>query len=335
MSTKPLRSRKKQLNDEIRRLICEKYDAGKGQKTISEELDLNYNTVNTVLRLYKSNGRIVSLKRRKPKTKKISNEIEQYVKDKISDDASITLKKLKQCIQETKGVVVSISTIDRAISRFNFSFKRIVLIPMARNAPSNIEVRFAYANEFLTLDEEKIVFLDEMGVNCCMRLSYGRSVRGTSPKKLVKSIRSKNVSVFAAITKCGILHFDVSLRPFTGESFADSITNVLDEMERRGLSGLTFIMDNCTIHKVVSVRERITNSGNSLLFLPPYSPQLNPIEEFFSKWKHGIRALNCESMAQLMTAIKNTQLEVTQTDCMGFFSHTRLFALKAIKREEF
>ena len=45
-----------------------------------------------------------------------------------------------------------------------------------------------------------------------------------------------------------------------------------------------------------------------------------------------IRALNCESMAQLMTAIKNTQLEVTQTDCMGFFSHTRLFALKAIKR---
>ena len=67
------------------------------------------------------------------------------------------------------------------------------------------------------------------------------------------------------------------------------------------------ILDNYSIHKVSGVREAILQSGHILNFIPPYSPQLNHIEEFFSKWGHLIKALNPKTNQQLEDAIQIAQ----------------------------
>jgi hypothetical protein len=63
------------------------------------------------------------------------------------------------------------------------------------------------------------LFLDEFGVSCSMRLAYGRSLCGTSPRKIVRSIRTKNYSVSAAILKSGLLFYKIIRKAFDGEAY--------------------------------------------------------------------------------------------------------------------
>lgn len=327
--------RKKQMSDEIRNRIVSKYETGKTANIIAEELELNKKSVNSILRIYISTGRVGAKKVRAPKIKKIDTDIENLIKSYISNDASITLKTIKEKLLSDTTKIISKSTIARSIDNFNFSFKRIKLIPEARNGIFNMEIRFLYANEYLCLDENKIIFLDEFGVNCSMRIGYGRSIRGTSPRKTVRTIRSKNYSISAAITKKGILYYKVINKAFNSDEYLQFIFCVLNKMETESMTGYTFIMDNCTIHKVASIKSIILNSNNNLLFIPPYSPQLNAIEEFFSKWKRNVKALNSNTVEELQNAINNGHLNISDSDCCGYFNNVRKHALKAIRREEF
>ena len=326
---------KKQLSNDIREKIIQKYISGKSTTRISDELDIHCSTINNVLRIYKTTMRIESISIRAPKVKKITVEIATFIKNAIDEDVSVTLDVLQNKILTLKNILVSKSTINRAISEFNYSFKRVVLIPERRNSAENIELRYNYSNEYLLLNEDKIIFLDEMGVICSMRCSYGRSIRGTSPRKTVRSIRSQNYSVSAAITKTGVLFSKTLPHAFNGERYCEFITEVLSAMNDNNLTAFTLIMDNCTIHKVQSVRRLIQESGNTLIFLPPYSPQLNPIEEFFSKWKNNIRTQNSRNVEELQRAIQAGTTNFTESDCLGYFSHVRFFALKGVRREEF
>ena len=70
-------------------------------------------------------------------------------------------------------------------------------------------------------------------------------------------------------------------------------------------------------------------------FLPAYSPQLNPIEEAFSKWKHIIKGRNSRTINELLDNINSASLEISSNDCKAFFSHVRCFALQGVKREPF
>ena len=94
-------------------------------------------------------------------------------------------------------------------------------------------------------------------------------------------------------------------------------------------------MDNCSIHKVTGIQEIIEQGGHELLLLPPYSPQLNAIEEFFSKWKGNIKARNSNTTQELENAILDGCSAVSVADCNGFFRDVRRYALKAIRREDF
>ena len=71
------------------------------------------------------------------------------------------------------------------------------------------------------------------------------------------------------------------------------------------------------------------------MFLPPYSPQLNPIEELFSKEKNSIKRSNPNSIEELNNSINGGCASITFDDCMGFFRNTRSYAVKALTREAF
>jgi len=124
-----------------------------------------------------------------------------------------------------------------------------------------------------------------MGVNCSLRIGYGRSLVGSPAKKIVRSIRSKNYSICAGISKNGILHFKTQNSAYNKTTFCDFLKEIFEKMNLMNFRNYAIIMDNVAFHKSTEVRTIIEESGHSLLFLPPYSPQLNPIEEFFSKWK--------------------------------------------------
>jgi transposase len=329
------RSRKKQLPNETRRIIISKYEAGRSYHEIKEALEIGYETVRSVVNTYLKTGRVDAIEVRRAKFKKITIVEETFIKEKIASDVSITLKEIKRCLLIERGCVVSISTIERAIKKFNYSLKRVVLVPVARNAEVTIEKRFVYANQYLMLDEEKCIFLDEFGVNCSMRLGYGRSERGTQARKIVRSIRSKNYSICAAISKSGLILYHTKNCPYNGVLFREFLNNLVNKLGEKKMYNCTIIMDNVAFHKVAGIREILEEHGHNILFLPPYSPQLNPIEEFFSKWKHYIRLSNPETVIELENSIFSGCNLFTENDCFGFLLDVRRFALKAIRRDEF
>jgi transposase len=131
------------------------------------------------------------------------------------------------------------------------------------------------------------------------------------------------------------LYFKTIVSSYDGERFSNYIEELIEKLKEKSKSKYTFIVDNASIHKVQRVCDVIIESGNEILFLPPYSPHLNPIEEVFSKWKTKIKTRNVCSVQELNEAILLAHNEITCNDLSGFFNHTRQYLLKGSKGEEF
>ena len=102
--------------------------------------------------------------------------------------------------------------------------------------------------------------------------------------------QGRNVSTLVAISKNGIIYYEVSARPFNSQKFKDFITQKL--FPALQINNQVLIMNNCRIYKTAEVLRPISSGGLSYKFLPPYTPQLNPIEELFSFIKARFKALH-------------------------------------------
>lgn len=323
------------ITNEMRNLICKKYENGKTIREISEELEFNYYTLAAIIRKYKTKGIATSEKNKCGRKKLLNDEDGNMVRQIISSDVSTSLQEMKNTLEVNHNKHVSISTIHRMIQSFEYSFKRVQLIPIRRNQDNNKEVRFNYSRMMLEMDANKMIFIDEMGVNCSMRRRFGRAPKGETPKKNVTSIRSKNISIAAAITKTELLYFKIREGAYNTEHFVLFINDLIEKLRERYLSNMLIICDNVPFHKSVIINNIIAENGHKLIFLPPYSPQLNPIEEVFSSWKERIRSLNCENHDSLFQAIHNSSAHISSAQCEAYFRHMHSFLVKAITREDF
>lgn len=326
---------KKQISDSTRIQICSKYTNGKSIAVIAAEVDIQYKAVANIIRTYKLTGRMISKKNRKSKPKKINTDIKTFIDQLIFDDVSVTLKMMKQKINERFNVSVSKSSIQRTLATFNYSFKRVVCVPQARNTRRNIECRYLYAQDMILTDENKIIYIDEFGISCSSRKSYGRSLIGTSPIKTVAAVRSRNFSTCAAMIKNRLLYFKTIDCAYNTEKYGEFLRDLLVTLNNLNMFNCILIMDNCPIHKAASLREMVEANGHTIKFLPPYSPQLNPIEEVFSKWKNDIKSRNCLTTEELYTAILSSSYNLTPQDCNNYYAHVRLFIAKALRKEDF
>lgn len=326
---------KKQLEQNVREIIIRKHNSGKNPKKIAEELELNRKTVSSVIFNYKKTGRIFAKRIRTPKNKIIGESGRQLIILAIENDVSIPLKSLKIKLMEDLGIAASITTISKCLDELNYSFKRVVLIPEVRNSHELIENRFIYCSNYILYDENKIIFIDEFGISCSSRVGYGRSFVGTSPRKKVRAIRSRNISVCAAISKYNLLKFDLNPVAYNSETFKTFILNLIEGLRIQGTTNGMFIMDNASIHKRNDIRVILAENGFELIFLPPYTPQLNPIEEIFNMWKHNIKTMNPKTIEELNNAIFSASNLITSENCQSFYSHVRNFVLRGIRREDF
>jgi len=329
------RRSKKKLDNAVRELICQKYDAGKPTCIIATELEIPRKTVASVLMIYKKTGRILTNMSNSGRKKVMGCEDTDFIKGLISEDCSVTLNKIKENLLKVKNIDVSLASIHRAISDFEYSFKKVELIPKARNNTNNIQKRYEYCREIMALNFNDIIYIDEMGVNCSMRTRYGRSLVGTTPRKAITAIRSQNISVCACVTRSMMLHYKVVIGAYNTKLFLEFINELVLKMREKNLENKILIVDNCAIHKNNLIKDVIHHNGHRLIFLPPYTPQLNAIEEVFSLWKSKIKRENCTTREMLLNCIKIKFEEITQENCIAFYSHVQKFLVKGLAREEF
>jgi transposase len=169
-----------------------------------------------------------------------------------------------------------------------------------------------------TLDARSLVFVDEMGTNTSLSPVYGWAKKGERARCAVPRNRGKNTTVLASMSMEGMGPSLAVEGATTARVFETYLERVLAPTLRRGR---VVVMDNLSAHKVERVREIIEGRGCELLYLPSYSPDLNPIEEAFSKIKGLLRKAQARSREALLEAIGAAISTVSDRDARGFFEH--------------
>ena len=177
--------------------------------------------------------------------------------------------------------------------------------------------REAWFEGQLDLDPTRIVFIDETAANTKMARLYGRAPRGERCRAAVPHGHWKTTTFTAGLRHDGIAAPMVLDGPMNGEAFLAYVEQALvPELRPRDI----VIMDNLPAHKVHGVRQAIEAAGASLRYLPPYSPDFNPIEMAFAKLKALSRAAAARTIPDLWQAIAEALGRFTPQECANYLA---------------
>lgn len=168
----------------------------------------------------------------------------------------------------------------------------------------------------LDLEPERLVFIDETWTTTNMTRTHGRCQKGERLRMGFPHGHRKTTTLVAGLRTSGMMAPMVLDGPINGEWFEAYVRQVLVPELR---PGDIVIMDNLSSHKRPSVRQAIMDAGATLMFLPPYSPDFNPIEKAFAKLKAILRREGERTVAGLWSLIGRLVGIVTQTESENFF----------------
>jgi transposase len=168
------------------------------------------------------------------------------------------------------------------------------------------------------LDTARLVFLDESWATTNMARRYGRAPRGERALDAVPHGHWKTTTIVAALRADGIAAPLVLDGALDGQSFLAYVRQFLAPVLR---PGDVLVMDNLSSHKVAGVREAIEAAGATLRYLPPYSPDLNPIEQVLAKLKALLRAAATRTIETLWSTIGRLLDRFPPAECARYLAH--------------
>ena len=188
---------------------------------------------------------------------------------------------------------------------------------MEQERPGLLRQRQEWFDEQLDLDPEKLVFIDETGLNTKMARIRGRALKGERCRAGIPHGHWKTTTFTGALRLTGMTAPMVLDGAMNGVAFLAYVSQVLAPT----LSpGDVVIMDNLPAHKASGIREAIETTGATLRYLPPYSPDFNPIENAFSKLKALLRARAERTIDALWTAVGEVIDLFTPAECANYFA---------------
>ena len=173
--------------------------------------------------------------------------------------------------------------------------------------------------EMESVSIEKVHFIDETGINIAMARLYARAKGGDRAHGAIPKNWGDNISLIGSLSLNGTIHAMTLPGSADGDAFLLYIKDILCPNLQKGD---IVVMDNLSVHKSAAVRQAIEGKEAELRFLPPYSPDLNPIEQCWSKIKTALRAAAARSLEALDTAVTAALASVTAKDAGGWFQHS-------------
>ena len=259
---------------------------------------------------------------------KLSKPVKLTILHLVLERPGLYLWEIKQELKLLFNLDVSPAALCRFLKRNNFSRKKMQLVALQRDQ----DLRATYAIDVSLYPRHCLVFVDETG--CDRRDSlrrYGYTIRGRRLKCQKLLVRGKRVSVIAAMSIEGILCLKMVHSTVTGDIFLDFVQKQLlpTLMIFNGENpNSVVILDNCSVHHASGAADLIQEVGVLIHYLPPYSPDYNPIELLFSKVKTSLRAMELElttNVLDIETIILAAFATVTVNDCIEWFDTWGLY----------
>jgi len=236
------------------------------------------------------------------------------LRETVVQQPDVTLAECQTVLAAQGRGRVSVPTICRALQQLQLPRKKKSLVASERDEKARKKFRKLTG----ALDVSKYVFIDEMGSNLGLTRLYGRAAPGQRVHDQVPGARGGNVSTIGAIGLDGVRTGLSVPGAIDGETLLFFVEELLVPTLKRGD---IVLMDNASIHKLDDIEDAIEAAGAWLLFLPTYSPDLNPIEHSWSKVKARLRSLKPRTLPDLLDALGDAFASITPPDILGWFRH--------------
>ncbi|MDE8342793.1 MAG: IS630 family transposase [Acidocella sp.] len=246
-----------------------------------------------------------------------SADLIEELKSQIHRYPDSTLNELRLWLSQTYRVSVRYSVMWKVVARLGLIYKKHLQAEEQRREDI-AEARREWSVRQPTLDPERLVFLDETWATTNMTRTRGRAPRG---KRLVGTVPHGHwytTTSLAGLRTSGFVAPLVLDGAINGETFLAYTQQFLAKELK---PGDIVVPDNLSSHKVTGIREAIEAVGASLVYLPPYSPDLNPIELTFSKFKRLLRDAAERTVEDLWNTIGRTLQRFTPNECTNYGRH--------------
>jgi transposase len=301
-------------SEDLRKKIIDALRRGMGKSQAARTFSVSLSSVKRYAKMA-DEGRSLAPKKRPGSKPKTDQNARRLLEADLQERPAATLSERREFLERICGVRVSDSTISRLLKRMGFTRKKRTLGASERDEWLRAAWRVLVSQ---TLDAGCLVFVDEMGANTSLAPLHSCSRCGERARLKAPRNRGKNTTLLASISSEGMGSTLVVQGGTTKVVFEAYIEQVLAPSLR---PGQVVVMDNLSAHKGKEVRQLIEQRGCEVLFLPPYSPDYNPIEEAFSKIKGLLRKAQARTREDLLEALGQAISVVTVGDIRGFFEH--------------
>ena len=322
-SCEPTRSRA--YDPDIRwRIIYQRYYLRFDYVKIATNLNIDQATVWRIVSRFDATGSVEKSSYPKGQShhlQKLTDIDKQLIIEVVLDQPGIYLHEIQQYLVRETGTVISVSSICNFLHKQGFSRQKMVRVAIQR---SN-QLRARFKDDMSIFTPDMFVFIDETGSDrrdCLRKLGY--SLRGRPATALKLFSRGQHISALAAMSTQGVLECSIVEGGVDGHSFKSFLEEKLSS-KLYPYNGTNphciLVMDNAAIHHVDGVSELLESLGVLVYYLPPYSPDLNPIEELFAKVKAALKANERIIHEDLETLLLMSFLTVSSQDCQGWIRH--------------
>lgn len=294
---------------------------------IASNLNVDKFTVIRVVRLFQLTGHVG--KRSYPSNRayrEITASAQLFIMNIVIEKPGIYLKEIKKEIMDFMELDISISAICKFLKANGFTRQKLRTVATQQDA----FLREKFILDVSVYSPGMLVFVDETGADQRNRFrKYGYSLRGKPAVNSTLLFRGERISAIACMSINGLIDVTMSRESSTGDVFYDFVqTHLIPHlMPFNGInSHSVVILDNCSIHHCSEVVSSLNDIGVLVHFLPPYSPDLNPIEEAFSKVKAELKC--CDETYDTEIALLASFNTITDADCKGWISHPGIYNVK-------
>ena len=317
MSTK-----KRSYDDDLCwRIVYQSVINGKSVKDISDNLFLSQSTVYRILNRFERTGN-VSPDLPTPKSRCLHDHDIFIIVQLLSERPSCYLREIQHELLQITGTIASMATICRDLKRLGFTRKKVKYIALQRCKIMRAE----YQCHVSMYNSSSFVFIDESGsdIKDCRR-RYGYALQGYPAKSVNFMNRGKRYSAIGIITTTSFLDCYIVEGSVNGDIFYHFVQSALlpHLIPFNGSNPNSIvILDNCSIHHIKDTIDLIHSVGALVFFLPPYSPDLMPIEECFNKVKIFLKEhesiVECTYAINFKTLMLAAFATITPEDCQAF-----------------
>lgn len=253
-----------------------------------------------------------------PRNVKLTEDSIKYLLAYVKEHPDATLAQLVDELDNAFGVKIGKSAVSEALKKQGLSRKKKSLVATEQKSERVMLLRSEFVIRQKQFAPERLVFIDEAGAHVSMTPTHGWAPRGERLHDHVPRNRGTVTTMLGALTIGGLEAVMTVEGSTNSEVFHAFITQVLAP---RLNYGDVVVLDNVSAHKNSRTKEFLQGLGVEMVFLPPYSPDMNPIEECWSKVKAALRRLEARTVELLDSAIAAAADAVRPEDAAGWFAH--------------